>query len=568
MAGARGAADTGGVTRLTRRHAAGDDALRAAVAAVGSTLDVARTADELVRAAVPALAELAVVDLFDGVTDGEEPPPGPVDGWAVTLRRAAVCPSGQPRGGAAVGAEVGYHPGSPYERCLDGGGPQLVAEAAEGAAWLPAEARAVAAHGVVVVPLAAHGAVLGLLHLYRGREYARFHRDDLDVAAGLGRYGGACLDNARRATHETRSLEALRHALLRDVVPAHPSVEHARRYLPGRLDRGAGGSWCDVIALSSARVALIAGDATGRGMQAVARAGRARSAIRALLSMDLAPGELLTHLDHVVRRLVATNKAAGETNGVTTTCLVAFYDPVSGRCQAASAGHPPPVLVRPGRRPEALDMPVGRPFGEHGVPFETVTWDIPDGGVLAFHAGGPARGHGGGPPAALLRALEEPADSLEEMAGNAADALREGRPADEDAVLLLARPRPVPAPDVVSWELPPEPAAVSRARDLAAGQLTAWGAEDEAATMRLIVSELLTNAIRYGRPPLTLRLIRGDRLVCEVADASSTSPHLRHAAGTDEGGRGLFLVAQLADTWGTRYTPQGKTIWAEQPLDG
>jgi anti-sigma regulatory factor (Ser/Thr protein kinase) len=154
------------------------------------------------------------------------------------------------------------------------------------------------------------------------------------------------------------------------------------------------------------------------------------------------------------------------------------------------------------------------------------------------------------------------------MAGNAADALREGRPADEDAVLLLARPRPVPAPDVVSWELPPEPAAVSRARDLAAGQLTAWGAEDEAATMRLIVSELLTNAIRYGRPPLTLRLIRGDRLVCEVADASSTSPHLRHAAGTDEGGRGLFLVAQLADTWGTRYTPQGKTIWAEQPLDG
>ncbi|NUS11117.1 MAG: ATP-binding protein, partial [Streptomyces sp.] len=105
-----------------------------------------------------------------------------------------------------------------------------------------------------------------------------------------------------------------------------------------------------------------------------------------------------------------------------------------------------------------------------------------------------------------------------------------------------------------------------RARGLAARQLAAWGAAEEAPTTQLIVSELLTNAIRYGSPPLTLRLIRSDRLVCEVTDASSTSPHLRHAGGLDEGGRGLFLVAELAETWGTRYGPQGKTIWAEQPL--
>jgi hypothetical protein len=57
-------------------------------------------------------------------------------------------------------------------------------------------------------------------------------------------------------------------------------------------------------------------------------------------------------------------------------------------------------------------------------------------------------------------------------------------------------------------------------------------------------------------------------LICEVSDASSTSPHIRRAAAIDEGGRGLFLVAQCSHRWGTRYDATGKTIWAEQPTDG
>ncbi|MBK6029865.1 ATP-binding protein, partial [Streptomyces sp. MBT59] len=66
--------------------------------------------------------------------------------------------------------------------------------------------------------------------------------------------------------------------------------------------------------------------------------------------------------------------------------------------------------------------------------------------------------------------------------------------------------------------------------------------------------------------PLGLRLIRDRTLVCEVADTGHTSPHLRHSAEDDEGGRGLFIVAQLVQRWGTRYTPTGKTIWTEQAL--
>ncbi|MER7682414.1 ATP-binding protein, partial [Streptomyces sp. NPDC096934] len=78
--------------------------------------------------------------------------------------------------------------------------------------------------------------------------------------------------------------------------------------------------------------------------------------------------------------------------------------------------------------------------------------------------------------------------------------------------------------------------------------------------------ELVTNAIRYGEPPIRLRLIRDQSLICEVSDGSTTAPHLRYARSGDEGGRGLYLVAQFTQRWGTRYAQNGKTIWTEQDL--
>nr|WP_250280007.1 ATP-binding protein [Frankia sp. Cppng1_Ct_nod] len=93
-----------------------------------------------------------------------------------------------------------------------------------------------------------------------------------------------------------------------------------------------------------------------------------------------------------------------------------------------------------------------------------------------------------------------------------------------------------------------------------------WGLEPVAFTTELVVSELVTNAIRHARAPLQLRLILDSSLICEVSDASSTAPHLRRARTFDEGGRGLFLVAALTQRWGTRQTLCGKTIWAEQSI--
>ncbi len=139
-------------------------------------------------------------------------------------------------------------------------------------------------------------------------------------------------------------------------------------------------------------------------------------------------------------------------------------------------------------------------------------------------------------------------------------------PQPDDIALLLARTHTLDPGHVVSWEVPLDPAAVGELRDLATRQVTSWGLTDLAMTTELIVSELVTNAIRYATPPIRLRLLRDARLTCEVADASSTAPRLRHARSTDEGGRGLFLVARLAHRWGARYTSEGKIIWAEQEI--
>lgn len=80
------------------------------------------------------------------------------------------------------------------------------------------------------------------------------------------------------------------------------------------------------------------------------------------------------------------------------------------------------------------------------------------------------------------------------------------------------------------------------------------------------MSELITNAVRYGTPPLQLRLLLDRTLTCEVHDTSPMAPNLRHARTLDEGGRGLFIVSQLATHWGTRYGAEGKALWTEQEV--
>ncbi|MFC1415678.1 SpoIIE family protein phosphatase [Streptacidiphilus sp. N8-3] len=359
----------------------------------------------------------------------------------------------------------------------------------------------------------------------------------------------------------------LQHSLLPRGLPEQSALEVAYRYLPAQA--GVGGDWFDVIPLSGARVALVVGDVVGHGLKAAATMGRLRTAVHNFSSLDLPAGELLAHLDDLVGRIDQEQEdSPGGGALIGATCLYAIYDPVSRRCEVARAGHLPPALAHPDGTVEFPETPAGPPLGLGGLPFESVELLIPEGSRLVLYTDGLVedRARDIDLGLGLLRdTLAEQQRDPEETCQAVIKALLPSNPVD-DVALLVARTRALAAEDVALWEVPADPAAVSGIRAEVARQLARWELDELEFTTELIISELTTNAIRYATGPITLRLLRDRSLICEVSDTSNTSPHLRYAAGTDEGGRGLFLVAHIAERWGTRYTATGKTIWAQQRL--
>ncbi|MEU0661225.1 SpoIIE family protein phosphatase [Streptomyces lavendulocolor] len=561
---------------LARRRLA---LLNEASARIGTTLDVAETARELARVAVPGLADRVAVDLLEPVARGEEP----LRDMTGPLVRAAVrtVPPDEADDMHPVGRTMDVPPGTVQARCLAGRKPVLDT-GPEGPAASPSMepertggAPGPGAHSHLAVPLVARGLVLGLLSLWRSRRLEPFEEDDVTLAEEFAARAAVCIDNARRYTQQHQAALTLQHSLLPHTVPRHPAVDVAHLYLPADATAGVGGDWFDIIPLSGLRVALVVGDVVGHGIHAAATMGRLRAAVHTLANLDLTPDEVLSHLDDLVDRLAAEQEPTDDLSRqvVGATCLYAVYDPVSRNCALARAGHPPPAVVTPDGRASLLDLPAGPPLGLGGLPYESAELSLAEGSLLALYTDGLVQAGDRGTDerdvdervADLCAALTGPARALEDTCTAVREALLYDHPTD-DVALLVARTRVLAEEKVATWELPAEATAAARARTLTEARLTEWGLEDMHFTTELIVSELVTNAYRYGGGPITLRLIRDRHLICEVSDGSSTSPHLRRARSTDEGGRGLFLVAQLTERWGTRYTREGKTIWTEQAL--
>ncbi|MFD5813537.1 SpoIIE family protein phosphatase [Streptomyces sp. NPDC127038] len=546
---------------------------------VGTTLDVTRTAQELADVCVPALADFVSVDLLDPPENGDEyrvgPPAAPV-----TLRRAAhrSVNAGNPEAVVAPGDVDVYPVSSPQADSLIVGRP-LVAPNANGTleewlSWDGPRGEHVREHGVhttMSVPVRARGRTLGVVVLSRFRRPDPFTADDILLAEEVTARAAVCIDNARRFSRERQTALALQRSLLPQSLPRTAALEAASRYLPAAR-AGVGGDWFDVIPLSGMRVAMVVGDVIGNGIQASATMGRLRTAVRTLADIDLAPDELLTHLDDLVVRLSAEAGAEGITGEVGATCVYAVYDPVSRRCTLASAGHPPPVVLPPDGPPRQIDVPPGPALGLGGLPFESAELDLPEGTVLALYTDGLLESRDRDVDAGLrlfCQALQESSRNLEGAAHAILKALLPAGGAPDDVALLLARTQGLAASDVATWAIPADPALVAPIRKQVADQLETWGLTAATFTAELVVSELVTNAIRYGEPPIRLRLIHdAETLICEVSDSSHTAPHLRRAKTFDEGGRGLLLVAQLTQRWGSRHTPEGKTIWAELSLLG
>jgi serine phosphatase RsbU (regulator of sigma subunit)/PAS domain-containing protein len=549
---------------------------------IGTTLDVARTAQELADFAVPRFADIVVVDLLEHVLDtdaqGGRPDGAPPASARPVLRRAATsCAHGDlPEGFARSGERADPLPPPYGADLLTGGGPVLLPVLGpDDGPWAARgpDSAASAPHSLISVPMRARDTALGITTFLRSGNAVSFGPDDVLVAQELVARAALCVDNARRYSREHTAAVTLQQSLLPQALAGGTALEVASSYLPADATDGVGGDWFDVIPLSGARVGLVVGDVVGHGITAAAAMGRLRTAVQTLADMELFPDDLLAHLDDLVLRLSEAETGVEEARQSTAgflgaTCLYAVYDPVTRRCAMARAGHPPPVVVTPDGQVSFPEPPAGPPLGLGGMAFECAEIELPENSLLGLYTDGLIEGPDGdiGPGMARLgELLSRPAADLE---GLCSGAVRELVPParSDDVALLLTRTHALGADCVASWDVPVDPAAVSGLRALATRRLTEWGLHDLVMTTELIVSELVTNAMRHAAPPIRLRLVRGSRLTCEVFDSSSAAPRLRHARSTDEGGRGLFLVAQLTRRWGARHTGGGKIIWAEQEL--
>ncbi|MGW4172384.1 SpoIIE family protein phosphatase [Streptomyces chartreusis] len=555
---------------------------------IGTTLDVLWTAQELADFAVPRFADFVVVDLLEPVLSNEghgawltDAGPAPVK---PVMRRAGLSSvrEGCPEAVARIGERVDFVPPPHGADLLIEGDPILipVLDPAD-ELWVteqPARAasmREFGLHSLISVPMRARNTALGLATFIRSLNPISFQPDDVLVAQELVARAALCVDNARRYTREHTAAVTLQRSLLPQVLTGGTALEVASSYLPADPTGGVGGDWFDVIPLSGARVGLVVGDVVGHGITAAATMGRLRTAVQTLADMEMPPDELLAHLDDLVLRLSEERSEDGtgadhrDTAGfLGATCLYAVYDPVTRRCTMARAGHPPPVVVSPEGQVSFPEPPAGPPLGLGGMGFEAGEIELAEGSLFGLYTDGLVEAADDDMERGMARLGELLSRQGLDLATLCTSAVREVVPAPQpdDIALLLARTHALGAEHVVSFDVPVDPAAVAQTRARATRQVEAWGFGELAMTTELIVSELVTNAIRYAEPPIRLRLLRDSRLTCEVADGSSTAPRLRHARSMDEGGRGLFLVAQLAHRWGARYTADGKIIWAEQEL--
>lgn len=535
---------------------------------VGTTLDLDTTARELCDVLVPSIADFACVDLRDGlISDSVLPTSRPSD--ATMLRRVARSfntTSGRWEHVLEEGALLAMPRSTPPGLALQENQPVLVPVinpdvAVDYAASLGGQelVPVVTGRSMLVLPLSARGTVLGILKLLRLPDRAPFDHSDAATLRELAARAALSLDNARLHRAEAKTATILQRSMIPTRPPKIPGVQIAHRYLPGDQKAEVGGDWFDAIQLPGSRVALVVGDVMGHGLLSAAAMGRFRTAMQTLAALDLPPGQLLRHLDNLAHKLGDDHLA---------TCLYAVYDPINRTCELASAGHVPPVLVHPDGTGELLEIPSGAPIGVGGVPFVSKKIDVSDGSMLVLCTDGLVEVRGGdigAGLAALCGNLIDPKQTPEEACDVVLERLH-SEDRQDDIALLVARFDGVAPTDVATWELSVDETEVRRARQLVREQLAGWQLTALTDTVELLVSELVTNAVRVARDHVQLQLIRVDKLLVEVSDDNHNLPSLEPSEELDENGRGLNLVSKLAEKWGSARKAVGKVVWFELAL--
>ena len=542
-----------------------------AVRRIGGALDIDQMAPELISIIVPHFCNSAGLVVLESLVGEDEFPSESLDGTQLVRRLAVAHDDDDAAWDAAfpTGEILSYPPGTPYTRCMDTGLPvcEVVSRDsadAMAAAWIRRPvAELLSGVSMLLLPLIARDVMLGFFVCVRQVGYRRFDAYDTEIGMEFASRAAIFMDTAQRYSRERTTALTLQRSMLPTGLSFPSSVDVRHRYLPGSKLIEVGGDWYESIALPGGRVALVVGDVAGHGVRAAVTMGRLRTAIHTLAMLELPPAETLQQLNELMNEL-------GVREPHFATCVYAIFDAVSGTCEVASAGHLPPLLVRPNGTNEFLDVTPAPPLGVGTGLIQSRTLTIEDGSLLVLYTDGLVEKRS--------RDIDEGLGRLREIFGpGSADqpledlckATLAGVYTDEhrdDIAVLIARLRRIQPDHVVSWTLPSELTSASRARSLIRRPLRRWGLIELLPTTELLVSELVTNAVRYAQGKIGLRLILEGGLVCEVLDDSAALPRLRHPDDSDERGRGLQVVSQLAQRWGARRAASGKVVWCELPL--
>ncbi|MEV6794345.1 SpoIIE family protein phosphatase [Streptomyces sp. NPDC051320] len=538
---------------------------------IGTSLDLERTIREVTSAAVPRFTDFAGTHLRAAVLAGEGFPDGPPDVTTV-WHRVWVEHNDEPGrwdDTVPVGEAIAFPEHTPFFQCMVTGEPVIIPYVSEelsdriSGEFEKRDLRPLISNrSLLIVPLKARDVVLGFMVLMRRPGREPFDDIDRTTGAELAARAGLVLDNARMYTYQENVAETLQDSMLPQVEARMAGCDIATRYLPGaRLGR-VGGDWFDSVKLPGSRTALVVGDVMGHGLNSAAMMGQLRTAVLTMATMEMPPSQLLRNLDDLAQRLGDQYLA---------TCLYAVYDPIRSEIQIANAGHIPPVLVRAeDGRAELIELPTGAPIGVGGVAFETATVRVRPGDRLVLCTDGLVEVRGqdiGDGLAALCASAAHPAASMDDACDAIIRALNPSDGRKDDVALLMARVNGIPDESVAEWQLALDPREVARARQLVRDQLLEWRLPAAVESAVLMVSELVTNAVKNGRTQkIGLRLVRTDALLCEVSDDEPAPAALLNASAHEEFGRGLLVVSGLARAWGTSANAHGKTVWFEQAL--
>jgi serine phosphatase RsbU (regulator of sigma subunit) len=525
--------------------------------AIGTTLDVCQTVQEMTAVLVPAIADYSTIDLLEPVLHGDDPPASGLEDRSV-WRRAAV--HGIDQGPLHALRDAVPELAAACPLCE----PRLVVRLDHGDTWSrpkrpgDADLGRLGLHSMMVVPLVTRGQVLGLVTVYRGRQRASFSQADLRIATHIGAFAALALDNARRYARERAVALGLQMSLLPREIPLHPGLETTHRYLPANRSALVGGDWLDVAALPDGRIALTIGDASGHDIRAAAAMGRLRTLMQAEVSQGREPAELLTRVD-------ALMAAGNHDPSDIATCLHGVYDPVSRRCTIARAGHPPPALLHPDGSVEFPEIPAGPPLGIGGQQYATAELQLTEGDILVLYTDGLIETHDQDIDVGMNRlaaALGRGSHSLNQLCDAVLTDLRP-HGGEDDITLLAVAIRGLPHHRTASWGLSCDSTEACRARRLIRGQLEQWNLPTLADTAEPLIEELVSAAACDDGCPLGVRLHRTDVLLVEVLSARGT---MRGASRGQCASGELHMIGDRAQHWGVRDHADGRTVWFEIPL--